>query len=161
MSPSDREIMSDMGAAVIDCSWARLDDTPFNKMKSGHPRLLPWLVAANPVNYGKPCKLNCVEALAAAFYICGYPDIARKYMEKFSWGPSFIDINKELLEKYSQCKTSEEVIRIQNEYLEIIEKEKLVKEENSKKSKEKGGYLDDMDLPPSDSDDEYDDEEES
>ena len=152
--------MSEMGAAVIDCSWARLDDTPFNKMKSGHPRLLPWLVAANPVNYGKPCKLNCVEALAAAFYICGYADTAIQYMDRFSWGPSFIEINKELLEKYSQCKTSEEVIRIQNEYLEVIEKEKQAKEENSKKSKEKGGYLDDLDLPPSESDDDCDDGEE-
>jgi len=152
VSPEDKPIMRKQGAAVIDCSWERLADTPFKKMKSRHPRLLPWLVAANPVNYGKPCKLNCVEALAAAFYICGYPDVAGEYMSRFPWGPSFIDINRELLDKYSACKTSEEVIKIQNEHLEVMENEKKAKE--SSKSKQGGCFLDDVDLPPSQSESE-------
>ena len=136
VSPDDKSIIKDKGVSVIDCSWARIDETPFHKMKSSHPRLLPYLVAANPVNYGKPCKLNCVEALAAAMYITGYKQEAKLYMEKFSWGPSFLELNSEYLEKYSACTSSKEILDVQQMILEELEEE-----HNRKK--------DEIDLPPS------------
>ena len=148
ISPADKDIMSDQGLSVIDCSWAKIDETPFNRMKSGHPRLLPYLVAANPVNYGKPCKLNCVEALAAAFYIAGYKEIAEKYMSKFSWGHSFLSLNQGLLDEYAQCANADEVIKAQDAFLA-----KEAEEEAQRKNSE-------MDLPPTDSSEYEDDEDE-
>ena len=109
------------GLSVIDCSWARLAEIPFQQMRAGHHRLLPFLVAANPVNYGKPSKLSCAEAAAATLYICGYVDAAKAVLNEFGWGKEFIKLNTELLELYRTSADAAEVVQRQNEWLEKVE----------------------------------------
>ncbi|XP_019191212.1 PREDICTED: ribosome biogenesis protein TSR3 homolog isoform X2 [Ipomoea nil] len=117
ISREDHALIERKGLAVVDCSWARLDDVPFAKLRCAAPRLLPWLVAANPVNYGRPCQLSCVEALAAGLIICGEEESAHLLLNKFKWGHAFLSLNRELLKAYSECKTSADIISTQNEWL--------------------------------------------
>ncbi|KAF9583405.1 ribosome biogenesis protein tsr3 [Lunasporangiospora selenospora] len=123
VSPADREIVREHGLAVVDCSWAKLGEVPFTRLRAGHDRLLPYLIATNPVNYGKPWKLNCVEALAACFYITGFDEHGDELMSKFKWGHAFKKVNAELFKIYSKCTDSKSIIEAQNEYLAMIEKE--------------------------------------
>eukprot|EP00026_Physarum_polycephalum_P004614 Phypoly_transcript_04636.p2 GENE.Phypoly_transcript_04636~~Phypoly_transcript_04636.p2 ORF type:complete len:325 (-),score=38.78 Phypoly_transcript_04636:1153-2127(-) len=131
VSSADREIVELYGVCVVDCSWAKLDSIPFQKMKSSHDRLLPFLIAANPVNYGKPLKLSCAEAIAATLYITGFQPLASRVMDKFKWGHAFFSVNKNLLDKYAQAQTSTEVVKIQNEYIEMCENEQLNKSKHA------------------------------
>ena len=117
ISPNDYALVRTDGLCVVDCSWNRLDDVPWRRLHSAAPRLLPWMVAANPVNYGKPCKLNCAEALAAGLYIAGYAEAATLLMNKFKWGHGFITLNRDLLDSYAACVTGEEVLATQNRWL--------------------------------------------
>lgn len=113
VSKADRGVVAEFGISVVDCSWAKLDEVPFSKIRGPFERLLPFLVAANPVNYGKPLKLSCVEAVAATLYITGFKEEAASILQKFKWGMTFININEELLEKYSECEDSQAVVNVQ------------------------------------------------
>jgi pre-rRNA-processing protein TSR3 len=97
---------------AVDCSWKYAEDV-FSHLKA-NCRTLPYLVAANPVNYGKPLKLTTAEALAASLYIIGYGKKAEKLLSKFNWGHNFLVMNKEPLEEYVKVKNREEMVVAQN-----------------------------------------------
>ncbi len=75
------------------------------------------MLAGNPVNFGKPFKLNSAEAFAAALYIFGKKEQAEKVMSKFNWGHSFLELNREPLEEYSTAKNSTEIVEMQSHYI--------------------------------------------
>ncbi|KND04652.1 uncharacterized protein SPPG_00368 [Spizellomyces punctatus DAOM BR117] len=154
VSPADRSIIEGAGLCVVDCSWARIEEVPFEKIRSPHERLLPYLVAANPVNYGKPFKLNCVEALAACFFITGLDEHGHTLLSKFKWGHAFWEINGALFEKYKSCRSSAEVVETQNEYLQQINQEY---KDHREKRNETGNSIS-LDMPPSDEEEEEEEE---
>ncbi|MBN2488593.1 MAG: DUF367 family protein [Methanosarcinaceae archaeon] len=106
------------GITVLDCSWGEVERVfpQLLRMNLKH-RALPYLVAANPINFGRPLKLTSVEAFAAALYILGYKEQAEKILVKFNWGHTFLDLNREPLEDYSKARDSAEVVKIQEEYM--------------------------------------------
>ena len=84
---------------------------------------VPYLVAANSVNYGRPWRLNCVEALAACFFICGHEDWAHEVVAHFSYGEPFLEINSQLLKRYAACQNEEEIKKAEENWLSKIERE--------------------------------------
>ena len=124
ISPLDAPFIRKYGLGVIDCSWAQVDSLATERLPKGSVnRLLPFLVAANPVNYGKPWKLNCAEALAAALCICGFHQDAEKILEPFNYGREFLRLNDELFTLYSACTSETEMIQRQEEYLQQSEQQ--------------------------------------
>lgn len=138
VSPADSELLEQFGAAVVECSWARTQEVQWNKVGGKCERLLPYLVAANSVNYGKPWRLNCVEALAAAFYICRQPEWAEGILAPFSYGEEFLNINRTLLDRYAACEDEAGVKQAEEDWINQLE------QEYSESRKGTGNAVDDM-----------------
>ncbi|HVG36825.1 MAG TPA: DUF367 domain-containing protein, partial [Thermoplasmata archaeon] len=102
------------GLAIVDVSWKR---GKFPAVPQARARALPYLLAANPVNYGKPFVLSSVEALAAALVIFGRAEEARTILAKFTWGGQFLTLNREPLDAYANAKDSGAVVHAQSDFI--------------------------------------------
>ena len=94
LSAEHKPALRAKGLGAVDCSWKRAAKAFRRSWRRRAMRVrLPPLLAANPVNYGKPHKLTTVEALAATLMLIGSREQAEALLAKFKWGPSFIALN--------------------------------------------------------------------
>ena len=106
------------GLVVMDLTWTNIDEFP--RPKGTNDRALPYMLASNPINWGRPMELNSAAAVMASLFILGEREQAETFLGRFNWAPEFMRLNGELLEEYSSAKDSTEVVRIQNEYIDSI-----------------------------------------
>jgi pre-rRNA-processing protein TSR3 len=85
LSPADAK-KARRGIAVLDMTWTNIDQEPH--MRGVLLRRLPYLLASNPVNWGKPWQLNSAEAVLASLLIMGFDEQADLFMPRFNWAPS-------------------------------------------------------------------------
>ena len=117
---SERTLLKDDRLLVdsitgIDCSW-NLAEKTFKRRFVGVSRKLPPLLAGNPVNYSKLGKLTTVEAIAGAAFIMGFDSLADDLLDKFKWGHTFYELNKDLLIDYSKAKSEGEIYSLIKQY---------------------------------------------
>jgi len=117
LSPADLKYAK-KGLVVMDLTWTNINEFP--KVKKAEERALPYLLAANPINWGRPMELNSAEAVMASLLILGEKDQAAEFLTRFNWAPEFMRLNESMLEDYAGAKDSTEVVRIQNEYIEQV-----------------------------------------
>ena len=166
ISREDLEIVRAHGVGGVNCSWNQLDKVPSRKL--GRPRLhriLPFMVAANPVNYGRPFKMNTAEAMAASLYIVGLKQDAHDLMAQFAFGAEFLRLNQEALDAYADAPDAAGVRAVEASMLAEKAAEEDARDAKKKEriAKAAGGaesYMEDMDLPPSDEEDEEEEESE-
>ncbi|VWU48724.1 ribosome biogenesis protein TSR3, putative [Hepatocystis sp. ex Piliocolobus tephrosceles] len=121
-SINDKNIIETHGLSVIDCSWKSID--LIKKVKYSNQRKLPYIIAVNSINYGKPYKLSCLESLAFCLYICNYNKQCIDILNIYKWSINFINVNKELLEKYKLCSNHDQIKNAENDFLTNLRNER-------------------------------------
>ena len=117
ISKEDLDIARKYGIVAVDCSWKNAERS-FNFLdKKNISRSLPFVIAVNPINFGKPFKLSTLEAFATVLYILGETENAKEILNLYKWGPHFLTLNKEPLEEYKKAKNSNEIIEIMKQYI--------------------------------------------
>jgi pre-rRNA-processing protein TSR3 len=111
LAAADRASAVAGGFLVVDCSWNRLTERGGfpGRAPRGVRRRLPLLIATNPQHYGRLAQLNTVEALAAALYLVGRPEEARRLLEGFRGADQFLSVNAERLTAYAGAEDADGV----------------------------------------------------
>ena len=115
LTSADRGYAERWGMVVVDCSWERVREVKWGRLRGIHRRL-PLLLASNPVSYGKLARLSSIEALAASLYILGFKEDAERILRLYKWGEGFLKLNLEPLEAYRKALTTKDIEKIEAEY---------------------------------------------
>ena len=87
--------LADRAIVAVDCSWKYVEAV-FPRLRArAMPRALPYLLAANAVNFGKPFRLSTAEAVAATLYILGRKAEAELALSKFGFHETFWATNRD------------------------------------------------------------------
>ena len=122
LTSQDRDLIDKLGITILDCSWKQ-GDKYLKDWAFQNGRLLPPLVAGNPVNYGKWHTLTSLEALAASFYLVDLENECNSLLSLYNWGKTFYDLNKELLHNYRKCSSKVEILSVYETFITNHSKE--------------------------------------
>lgn len=60
---------------------------------------------------------NCSPSVIITQNFAGFEELAQLLLKKFKWGPVFLDLNKVLLDRYASCKSEEELLSVEKDFL--------------------------------------------
>ena len=126
LSMEDVGMAQTHGILSVDCSWEHAEENFSGIHEKMINRSLPFLIAVNPVNYGKAFKLSTLEAFAAALMILNHKRQAEQILQIYKWAPHFLTMNKEPLLAYQQAKTSKEIIEIMHLFIPKNREDKVL-----------------------------------